>query len=174
MDEGDKAVVNALLVKLYVDQGLTLAQTENESDDLINRFWDEWHLFPSRTGPFEAKYKWAFADIIKNRSRFLAQEALDSLHHHPWEICMRGHFQDCWHWKRGAAAEGHEDAEEWTAGPPQFKRSVNAGHPLQKPLCQTGWHPTRQNPRSQWQNCKRFVHLGESGLGNMWHGCLRH
>ena len=70
MDEGDKGVVNALLVKLYVDPRLTLAQTEKESDDLINRFWDEWHLFSSRTGPFEAKYKWSSADILENRSHF--------------------------------------------------------------------------------------------------------
>jgi len=41
MDEGDKGVVNTLLVKLYVDPGLTLEQTEKESDDLINHFWDE-------------------------------------------------------------------------------------------------------------------------------------
>jgi len=70
MDEDDKGVVNALLVILYVDPGLTLAQTEKESDDLINRFWDEWHLFSSRTGPFEAKYKWSSAGILENRSHF--------------------------------------------------------------------------------------------------------
>jgi len=68
MDEGDKGVVNALLVKLHVDLGLTSAQTEKESDDLINCFWDEWDLFSSRSRHFEATCKWSSADILENRS----------------------------------------------------------------------------------------------------------
>ena len=70
IDEADKGVLNSLLIKLYVDPGLTLAQFEKESDELILKFWDEWHFFSSRTGPFEAKYKWASADITENRSHF--------------------------------------------------------------------------------------------------------
>jgi len=70
MDAGDKGVVNTLLVKLYVDPGLTLAWTQKEGDDRINHFWDEWHLSPSRTGPFEAQYKWASTTIMENRSHF--------------------------------------------------------------------------------------------------------
>ena len=68
MDEGDKQVLNKLLCKLYITPGLTKAETDKASAELINLFWDEWEQFSTKTGVFEAKYKWASADIDENRS----------------------------------------------------------------------------------------------------------
>jgi hypothetical protein len=70
MDESDKRVVNALIVKFYGTHGLNEPQTRKESDEMISLFWDERDHFATRSGDFADGYKWTSSDILNNRSHF--------------------------------------------------------------------------------------------------------
>jgi hypothetical protein len=69
----DKAIVSALVVKLFMPRGLTEQEQMNWKQPQLNVFWSEYEEFDTRTGVVfgEASgHIWSSSDITNNRSHF--------------------------------------------------------------------------------------------------------